>query len=91
MKNVAAFYPCPKSLPEAEVKSFGLIPLAEEMSKHPGIDSVMCLLVVALIKIYNEKGKAEQGKLQNIKSKKKGFTKNWHGAKACVQGNKEVE
>ena len=91
MKILAVFCPCMKSLPKATVKNFGLIPLPEEISKQPGIDSVMCLLVVALIKIYNEKGKAEQGKLQNIKSKKKGLTKNWHGAKACVQGDKEVE
>ena len=32
-KEVVAFCPCPKSLPEAKVKSFPLILLAEEFSK----------------------------------------------------------
>ena len=51
VKKVAAFCPCPKSLPEAKVKSFGLILLAEEISKQPSIDSVMWLLVLTLMKI----------------------------------------
>ena len=38
VKKVTAFCPCPKSLPEAKVKSFGLIPLTEEISKQPSID-----------------------------------------------------
>ena len=42
-KILSAFCPCPKSLPEAKVKSFGLIPLAEEISKQPSIDSVVWL------------------------------------------------
>ena len=34
-----------KSLSEAKVKSFGLIPLAEEISKQPHLDSVMWFLL----------------------------------------------
>ena len=45
VKKVAAFGPCLKSLPEAKVKSFGLILLVEEISKQPSIDSVVWLLV----------------------------------------------
>ena len=41
VKNVAAFCPCPKSLPEAKVKSFGLIPLAEEISKQGSANCVI--------------------------------------------------
>jgi len=41
VKNVAAFYLYPKSLPKAKLKSFELILLAEEFSKWP---SVNCLL-----------------------------------------------
>ena len=67
VKNVVVFCPCLKNLPEAKVKSFGLIPLAEEISKQPHIDSVMWLLVIILRKIYNEKEQAEQGKLQNVR------------------------
>ena len=54
-ENVTAFCPCLKSLPEAKVKSFGLIPLAEEISKQPSIDFVMWILMVTLMKIYSEK------------------------------------
>ena len=32
--NVAAFCLCPKNLPEAKLKSFGLLSLAEEISRH---------------------------------------------------------
>ena len=38
VKEMPAFCPCPKSLPEAKVKSFGLILLAEEILKQPSID-----------------------------------------------------
>jgi hypothetical protein len=41
MMNVAAFCPCPKSLPEAKVKRFRLIALAKEISKQPSIDPVL--------------------------------------------------
>ena len=45
VKNVAAFCLCPKSLPEAKVKRFELMPLAEEISKPPRIDSAMWLVI----------------------------------------------
>ena len=54
-KNMGAFCHCPKSLTEAKVKRFGLILLAEEISKQPRRDSVMWLLVFMLLKIYKEK------------------------------------
>jgi hypothetical protein len=39
---MAAFCPCPKkNLPEAKLKSFGLMVLAEEISRQPSIKSVM--------------------------------------------------
>lgn len=40
-KNVAAFCLCPKNLPEATLKSFELISLAEEISRQPSINHVM--------------------------------------------------
>ena len=55
-----------KSLPEAKLKSFGTILLAEETLKQPSIDYVMWLLMVTLMKIYKAKGKAEQAKLQKV-------------------------
>lgn len=40
-KTVVAFCPCPKNLPEANVKSFILTLLAEVVSRQPDIDSIM--------------------------------------------------
>lgn len=37
-KNIAAFYPCPKTLPEAKLKSNKLISLIVEISRQPNID-----------------------------------------------------
>ena len=54
------------------MKSFRLIPLGEEISKQPNIDSVMWLLVVTVTKVYNEKKQAQQGQLHNVKFKEKG-------------------
>ena len=59
VNNLAVSCPCPKKLLEAKVKDFGLILLGEEISKQPKIDSVTWLLVVTLMKIYNEKEQAE--------------------------------
>ena len=41
VKELAAFCSCPKTLPDAKVKSFGLILLAEEISKQPSINCHM--------------------------------------------------
>ena len=53
------------------MKSFGLIPLAEEISKQPTIDSIVCLLMVTLMKIYNENEQTKQSKLQNVNFEEK--------------------
>ena len=60
VKCMAAFCPCQKSLPEAKVESFGLIPLVEETSKQCNLDTVGWLLVLTLMKIYNEKEQASK-------------------------------
>lgn len=39
-KNVAAFCHCLKSLPEANLESFGLMVLAGEVLRQPGINCV---------------------------------------------------
>lgn len=57
------FYTCPKSLPEAKVKGFGLIPLAKEISKQPSIGSVVWLVLI-LMKTYNEKEQGEKVKIK---------------------------
>lgn len=77
---MVAFCYCLKSLPEIKVKCFGLFPLAEEISKHYIIYSFLWLLVL-LVKTYNEKEHAEQGKLfeEKMSSKKR------KGATSCIQ------
>lgn len=44
-----------KSFLEAKVKSFGLMPFAEKISKESNIDTVLWLFVLILTKIHNEK------------------------------------
>jgi hypothetical protein len=54
---VAAFCPCLKSLPEAKLKSFALVALAEKISEQRNIDFVVQLLVLPPMKTYHEKEK----------------------------------
>ena len=49
--NLAPFHPCCKN----KLKSFGLMSLAEKISRQSSIASVMWLLVMILMQIYNEK------------------------------------
>jgi hypothetical protein len=50
-KSVAAFCHCPKKLilSETKWKTFGLMALAEEISRQPSIDCVACFLVATLM------------------------------------------
>jgi hypothetical protein len=41
MKNVAAFCPCLKNLPEDKVKTFIVTALTKEVSKKPSADFVL--------------------------------------------------
>ena len=88
VKNVAAFWPCLKSLPEANVK-FWINFVTEEISKQSNIDTVVWLLVVTLMKVDNEKEQAEQGKLENVKYEEKKKHREWIGVKTCAQEDKQ--
>jgi hypothetical protein len=55
VKNVAAFCPCLKSLPEAKVKRLGLIPLTKEVSETLSIDFVLWLILNKHRKLRKEK------------------------------------
>ena len=65
--------------------------MAEEISKQPSIDSVVCLLVFTFMQIYNEKEQAEQGRIQNVQFEKKGGTRKWNEAKSRVKGDKQIK
>jgi hypothetical protein len=51
VKNVAAFCPCLKSLPDAKVKRFILIAMTKEVSKKPNRDFVLWL---SLMKCFEQ-------------------------------------
>ena len=55
VKNVAAFCPCLKSLPEAKVKRFRLIALIKEVSKQLSIDFVLQFILMKNILIKHSK------------------------------------
>lgn len=82
--------PSPKTLPEVKLKSCGFILFAEEISIQPTLDCVMWILVITLIKIYNEKHQAEQAKLQSVQVKEREDTRKWNGSKSQGQGDKQV-
>lgn len=60
-----------KSLPVGK-KNFGFIALEEEILKQPSIDCIMWVVVVTILKIYNERGQAEQAnnKMKILKRKR---------------------
>lgn len=70
-KNVAVFCFCFKNLSKAKLKSTGLISLAEEISREPNIDSVMGVLVITLMKIYNGEEQVGQTEIEHVKSEEK--------------------
>ena len=49
--------------------------MAEGISKQPSPNSVVWLLVVTLMKVYNEKEQAEKGKTQNVQIENRGTRK----------------
>ena len=54
------------------MKSCRLTVLAKEILKQPSIDSIVWLLVFTLLKSYNKREQAEQGKIQTVEYKEKG-------------------
>jgi hypothetical protein len=68
---VVTFCPCPKHLPGAKLRSFGLIQLAEGISKQSNIYSVLLLLVFTLIQIIMKRSKLsiEECKMYNLRRK----------------------
>lgn len=59
-RNMATICLCPKNLPEAKLKSFGLISLVEEIPRYPSIDCGMWLLVITLMLVYRKKEQVGQ-------------------------------
>ena len=69
VKNVAAFCPCLKSLPEAKVKRFILIALTAKVSQKPSRDFVLWFSLMKSILINHSKLQKEKYKLYGSKNK----------------------
>lgn len=88
-KDVAAFCPCLKNMPEAKLEGFVLISVAEEFLRQPYIDCVMWLLVVTLIQIYKKKrSQAKRNKSMHFE-KSKNYKKCNVEAIACAERHRE--
>jgi hypothetical protein len=61
-KNVAAFCPCLKSLPEAKMKRFRLILLTKEISKQSSIGHILGFTLMEIILIRCSKLRKEKYK-----------------------------
>lgn len=73
VKNMAAFCPCPKNLPEAKVKRFRITALAKEISKQSSINFVVWLLKFTLTKcIFMKRSKPRKEKYKMYGSSIKG-------------------
>jgi hypothetical protein len=51
----------------------------------------MWLLILLLMKIYNEKEQAEQEKIENLQFEEKRHTRKYNIVKSCVQGEKQIK
>lgn len=60
-------------------------------SQNSLVLTLVYLLLLTLRKIYNGKEQDEQVKIQNMQIEEKGGIRKWNGAKACVQGDKQVK
>jgi hypothetical protein len=81
------FCPCPKDLPEANLKWFVLMALAEEISRQHSIDFVGWLL-----QIYNEKEQGRQREIQIAQFEEKKSTRKCNdGANSYAQGGKKFK
>jgi hypothetical protein len=69
VKNVAAFCPCLKSLPEAKVKRFRLIVLKREFFKKPSLDFILWYRLTKNILIKHSKHKNKKYKMYGSRNK----------------------
>lgn len=71
-RGCALFLPVSLNLPKAKLKSNGLILLlVGEIPRHPNRVSIMWLLVITFMQIYNEKCGRKKYKIYS--SRRKGF------------------
>lgn len=82
-QNMAGFCSCLKSLPQAKLKSLGLIALAEGISKQTRMDSIMCFQCSLLCRSIVKRSKLSKG--QNIQFQEKRGPRKQNNAKSCVQ------
>lgn len=70
---------------------FVSVSLAEEISRNPDVDSIMWLLLIFLMQVYNEKEQAEQEKIQNVQLKEKRSTSKHNETETRTEGDKTLK
>lgn len=58
------------SLETVKLKSVDLIFFEEKISRKPNVDSVLWLLVIMIVQVYNEKEQAKRYKMYSLKCKR---------------------
>jgi hypothetical protein len=86
-KQMDTFCLSPKNLPKIKLKSFGLISLAEEISRQPCIDCGRWLLVITFMQIYNLQ--AGQREIQTVQFVEERNTRKCSGTKSRTQEDKK--
>jgi hypothetical protein len=86
-KEYSFFFPCQKSLPEAEVKRFVLITLTKEVSETPIIDVVLWLSLMK--SILNKCSKLKRKNIKYMVQVLK-WDQEVNGAESCVLGDKRL-
>lgn len=90
-ENVAAFCSSHKNLPEAKLKSNGLISSAQEISRQSNMGSVMWLLIT-FVPVNSVKERASQKEVQKLQSEEKENTTKLNVvAKTGAEGRKGTE
>lgn len=67
-RNLDAFCPCPKNLPETKLKTNGLICLMEKISRQYNVESMVRLVVIMHVQVYNTGKQVSQEEIQDAHS-----------------------
>ena len=63
------------------IEEFGLVALAEEISRQPGIDCVVWFSMITLLQIYNEEEQVGQGEIPSVQFEEKRSIRKCNAAK----------
>ena len=67
-RNLDAFCACPKNLPETKLKNNGLIHLMEKFSRQYNVESMIRLVLIMHVQVYNTRKQVSQEEIQDAYS-----------------------